>query len=380
MLPPDPPNPSPEFAEDLVFAVALTLADGIGPKLQSTLLAEFGSARQVLAQPLESLLRVRGIGTKTANSLVDPTLLDQARQILQQCRDLSIDVLPQTHTEYPRRLPEICDAPSILYRKGVLLPQDELAIAIVGSRRCTAYGRRHAERLSAGLSRAGFTIVSGLARGIDAAAHRAALQAGGRTLAVLASGVRDIYPPEHKELAEEIAQQGALLSEMPIDQRPLPGLFPQRNRIISGLCLGVIVIEATRNSGALYTARHAMEQGREVFALPGQVDSIASEGCHDLIRDGVTLVRGVDDVLSALGPLPMPTSPTSAVTIHSPRELVLNPLESQVLNLISTQPVYIDDLLREAAIETSRVLATLTVLEMRRLIRRLPGNQFVRHD
>ena len=376
----DPPDPSPEFAEDLVFAVALTLADGIGPKLQSTLLAEFGSARQVLAQPLESLLRVRGIGTKTANSLVDPTLLDQARQILQQCRDLSIDVLPQKHAEYPRRLPEICDAPSILYRKGVLLPQDELAIAIVGSRRCTAYGRRHAERLSAGLSRAGFTIVSGLARGIDAAAHRAALQAGGRTLAVLASGVRDIYPPEHKELAAEIAQQGALLSEMTIDQRPLPGLFPQRNRIISGLCLGVIVIEATRNSGALYTARHAMEQGREVFALPGQVDSIASEGCHDLIRDGVTLVRGVDDVLSALGPLPMPTSPTSAVTIHSPRELVLNPLESQVLNLISTQPVYIDDLLREAAIETSRVLATLTVLEMRRLIRRLPGNQFVRHD
>lgn len=377
---PDPPDPSPEFAEDLIFAMALTLADGIGPKLQSALLAEFGSARQVLAQPLESLLRVRGIGTKTANSLVDPTLLDQARQILQQCRDLSIDVLQQTHPEYPRRLPEICDAPSIFYRKGVLLPQDELAIAIVGSRRCTAYGRRHAERLSAGLSRAGFTIVSGLARGIDAAAHRAALQAGGRTLAVLASGVRDIYPPEHKELAAEIAQQGALLSEMPIDQRPLPGLFPQRNRIISGLCLGVIVIEATRNSGALYTARHAMEQGREVFALPGQVDSIASEGCHDLIRDGVTLVRGVDDVLSALGPLPMPTSPTSAVTIHSPRELVLNPLESQVLNLISTQPIYIDDLLREAAIETSRVLATLTVLEMRRLIRRLPGNQFVRHD
>jgi DNA processing protein len=377
---PDPPDPSSEFAGDLIFAVALTLADGIGPKLQSALLAEFGSARQVLAQPVESLLRVRGIGTKTANSLVDPTLIDQARKILQQCRDLSIDVLPQTHGEYPRRLPEICDAPTILYRKGVLLPQDELAIAIVGSRRCTAYGRRHAERLSAGLSRAGFTIVSGLARGIDAAAHRAALQAGGRTLAVLASGVRDIYPPEHKELAAEIAQQGALLSEMPIDQRPLPGLFPQRNRIISGLCLGVIVIEATRNSGALYTARHAMEQGREVFALPGQVDSLASEGCHDLIRDGVTLVRGVDDVLSALGPLPMPTSPTSAVTIHSPRELVLNPLESQVLNLISTQPIYIDDLLREAAIETSRVLATLTVLEMRRLIRRLPGNQFVRHD
>ncbi len=371
---------SPGHSEDLLYAIAMSLADGVGPKIQSALLQQFETARNVFAQPIEALMNVRGVGTKTAKSLTDSSLLTQAQNVLEECRQINVDVIPQGSPEYPRRLPEICDAPLILYRRGILLPQDELGIAIVGSRRCTAYGRRNAERLAAGLARAGFTIVSGLARGIDAAAHRGALQAGGRTLAVLASGVRDIYPPEHKELAAEISQQGALLSEMPIDQRPLPGLFPQRNRIISGLCLGVIVVEATRNSGALYTARHGMEQGREVFALPGQVDSLASEGCHELIRDGVTLVRNVDDVLSTLGPLPMPTSTSSAVTIHSPRELILNPLESQVLNLISVQPVHIDELLRDAGIETSRVLATLTVLEMRRLVRRLPGNLFVRHD
>jgi len=234
--------------------------------------------------------------------------------------------------------------------------------------------------MAAALSRAGFTIVSGLARGIDAAAHRGALKSGGRTLAILASGVKTIYPPEHDELANEISQQGALLSEMPLNQRPLPGLFPQRNRIISGVCLGVIVIEATKNSGALYTARHALEQGREVFALPGPVDSLASAGCHDLIRDGVTLVRNVDDVLSELGPLPVPSTQSSSVTIHSPRELVLNVQETEVLNHVTSQPVGIDEILRSCNMEASRVLATLTILEMRRLIRRLPGNSFVRHD
>ena len=167
---------------------------------------------------------------------------------------------------------------------------------------------------------------------------------------------------------------------MPLDQRPFPGLFPQRNRIISGMCLGVIVIEATRNSGALYTARHALEQGREVFALPGPADSLASEGCHDLIRDGVTLVRHVDDVLQTLGPLPVPAATTSTVTIYTPRELALNSLESAVLNRITSVPIQIEELLQQCGMETSRVLATLTVLEMRRLVRRLPGNLFVRHD
>lgn len=373
-------SPAPDYPDELVALVALSLASGIGPKLQTAVLKRFGSACNVLSQSQDVLLTVDGIGPKTAASLVNPALLDEARQLLRECHALQVDVLDQKHRDYPQRLREICDSPTVLYRKGVLLPQDELAIGIVGSRRCTAYGRRQAERMSASLSRAGFTIVSGLARGIDAAAHRGALKSGGRTLAILASGVKTIYPPEHKDLAEEISQQGALLSEMPLEQRPLPGLFPQRNRIISGICLGVIVIEATRSSGALYTARHALEQGREVFALPGPVDSLASEGCHDLIRDGVTLVRNVDDVLSELGPLPVPSSQSSSVTIHSPRELVLTAQETEVLNQISSQPMPIDEILRACRIESSRVLATLTILEMRRLIRRQPGNSYVRHD
>ena len=366
--------------DELLAALALSLAPGVGPKLQAQLLAEFGSPQNVLAQSPAVLLGVDGIGPKTSAGLADPMVKVTARAMLAECRASGVDLMSLAHPEYPRRLKEICDPPAVLYRRGVLLPQDELSIAVVGSRRCTTYGRRHAERLATALSRAGFTIVSGLARGIDIAAHHGALQAGGRTLAILASGVRDIYPPEHADVAEEITQQGALLSEMPLDQRPFPGLFPQRNRIISGMCLGVIVIEATRNSGALYTARHALEQGREVFALPGSVDSLASAGCHDLIRDGVTLVRHVDDVLQALGPLPVPASTTSSVTIHSPRELALNSLESAVLNHISSVPVHIDEILRQATQETSRVLATLTVLEMRRLVRRLPGNLLVRYD
>ena len=371
---------TPDSDDELLAALTLSLAAGVGPKLQAQLLSEFGSPRCVLDQPYAALLNVEGIGPKIAAALTAATLQDEARAMLTECRRTGVDLLPLNHTDYPRRLKEICDPPAILYRRGVLLPQDELSIAIVGSRRCTSYGRRHAERLSAALSRAGFTIVSGLARGIDSAAHHGALQAGGRTLAVLASGVRDIYPPEHAEVADEIAQQGSLLSEMPLDQRPFPGLFPQRNRIISGMCLGVIVIEATRNSGALYTARHALEQGREVFALPGPADSLASEGCHDLIRDGVTLVRHVDDVLQTLGPLPVPAATTSTVTIYTPRELALNSLESAVLNRITSVPIQIEELLQQCGMETSRVLATLTVLEMRRLVRRLPGNLFVRHD
>lgn len=370
----------PQESNDLLSAVALSLADGVGPKLQTTLLDQFGTPAEVLKQPIAVLQSVHGVGPKTAASLTSPTLFDEARRTIEICTSEQIDILTQQHSDYPERLREICDSPSVLYRRGVMLPQDELAIAIVGSRRCTAYGKRHAERLAGALARAGFTVVSGLARGIDAAAHKGAMNAAGRTIAVLASGVRDIYPPEHAELADEIAQQGALLSEMPPDQKPLPGLFPQRNRIISGMCLGVIVIEANRNSGALYTARHAMEQGREVFALPGPVDSIASEGCHELIRDGVTLVRNVDDVLSSLGPLSTPSTQKDDITIHSPRELALNPLETQILNLISTTQVHADEILRAAGIESSRVLATLSVLEMRRLVRRLPGGFFVRHD
>ena len=280
--------------------------------------------------------------------------------------------------QYPRSLLEIADPPSILYSRGEYLPQDQLAVAIVGSRRCTLYGRQVAEKLAGALARAGLTIVSGLARGVDAAAHRGALDAGGRTIAVQATGLTHVYPPEHAELATEIARQGAVVSEYPLDQAPLAGLFPQRNRIISGLSLGVIVIEATRNSGALHTVRHATEQGREVFAVPGRIDSLASEGCHDILRDGAILVRSATDVLQALGPLMGPVATATDQTVMTPRELVLDEQERRVLNLVTIDPLPVDQVLRSAGLEPSRVLATLTVLEMRRLVQRVPGGQICR--
>jgi DNA processing protein len=230
--------------------------------------------------------------------------------------------------------------------------------------------------LAASLARAGCTIVSGLARGIDATAHRAALEAGGRTIAVLGGGLAEIYPAQHKELAAEIALGGAILSEFSSMSRISPGVFPRRNRIITGLSLGVVVVEAGTRSGALTSARHAMEQNREVFAVPGPVESRVSRGCHALLRDGATLVESADDVLAALGPLADEVPGDHDARLRHPRELQLNAQETQVLQSIETQPTSIDQIILETQIPTARVLSTLSVLEMKRLIRRVSG-QFV---
>jgi DNA processing protein len=240
---------------------------------------------------------------------------------------------------------------------------------------------RIAERLAAALARVGLTVVSGLARGIDAAAHRGALKAGGRTLAVLANGLAQVYPPEHEALAREIAAPGAgaVLSEMPMRQEPLAGLFPQRNRLISGLSLGVVVVEATPRSGSLSTAHHAMEQNREVFAVPGPVDSLPSQGCHRLIRDGAKLVETVDDILEELGPLAGEVLPAPGETpVRRPAELTLSEQERSLLGRLGDQPVAVDELIGLTQLTASQVLATLSVLEMRRLVRRLPGPTFIR--
>lgn len=363
--------------EPLRAATALMRIPGLGPRLMATLLDHFDSEPAILNQSRETLLAVDGVGPVIADRIVAADLAE-CDEYLNRCEDMGIRLLHQSAAAYPSMLATIPDAPPLLHCRGELIPADNLAIALVGSRRCSPYGMRHAERLAGSLVRAGFTVISGLARGIDGAAHRGALRAGGRTIAVLATGVADIYPPEHGALAEQIIGSGALVSESPLDAKPRRGMFPQRNRIISGLCQGVIIVEATRSSGALHTARHAMEQGREVFALPGPVDSLASEGCHNLIRDGVTLIRNVDDVLEQLGPLTAPVKSEADVTIHHPREMTLNPQETEVLNAIGTTATPVDDVLRQTQLDHSRVLSTLTVLEMRRFIRRLPGNMVVR--
>ena len=278
----------------------------------------------------------------------------------------------------PARCAKFTTRPACCSCEAQLKPNDALAVGIVGTRHGTQYGLRQAERLAGGLARAGLTIVSGLARGIDAAAHRGALAAGGRTIAVLASGVMNIYPPEHDKLAEEVAAHGALVSEAPPHAQPLAGTFPQRNRIISGLSLGVIVVEAAERSGALITARHAMEQGREVFAVPGNVDSRASRGCHRLIRDGARLVESADDVLEELGPLVEAAPRDDGRMIHHPAELLLNELEEQVLAVIGGEATAIDQVVSDSGLPVAQVLSTLSVLEMRRLIRRLSGTTVIR--
>jgi DNA processing protein len=249
---------------------------------------------------------------------------------------------------------------------------------MVGSRHATQYGRQQAERLAGSLARAGVTIVSGLARGIDAAAHRGALAAGGRTLAVLGSGVLNIYPPEHGSLAKEVAAHGALLSEAPPRAAPRSGMFPQRNRLISGLAIGTIVVEAAAASGALITARHANEQGKDVFAVPGRVDSRMSHGCHRLIRDGAKLVETADDVLEELGPLAAPSQAADGEAIHHPAELLLNEVERQVLSCIEAGATPIDRVVATSGLSTPQVLAAISVLEMRRIIRRLSGSSVTR--
>ena len=362
----------------LADAVRLSLVAGIGPRLRKALLEEFGTPSAVLAAAPADLRRVRGVGAELTRRIAMAKEQIDVQAELELCAAHQIAILGDTDSGYPRALREIHDPPGILFVRGEILPQDALAIAIVGSRHATQYGLAQAERLAGSLARAGITIVSGLARGIDAAAHRGALAAGGRTLAVLGSGLLNMYPPEHAELADEIAGHGAVISEAPPKSPPLSGAFPQRNRIISGLSLGVLVVEASAASGALISARHAMEQGRDVFAVPGRVDNRMSRGCHRLIRDGAKLVETADDVLEELGPLVAPTSTADGQAVHHPAELLLNELEQQVLSVITSEPMTIDAVVVASGVPPGQVLSTISVLEMRHLVRRISGNCIAR--
>lgn len=368
-----------DLSTELVAEVRLSMVKGVGPRLRQLLIAAFGDATSALASTSGQLQCVEGIGPKLAQRLAAARDEIDAEAELSFAAEHGVRVLTQADEEYPRSLRETHDPPGVLFVRGELVPQDQLAVAMVGARHATRYGLAQAERFATGLAAAGVTVVSGLARGIDGAAHRATLATGGRTIAVLASGVQNIYPPEHGDLAEQIASSGAVISEAPPRMPPIAGAFPQRNRIISGLSLGVLVIEAANRSGALITAHHAGEQGRDVFALPGPADSRQSAGCHALIRDGALLVTSVDQLLEELGPAVEPIPQADGGTIHRPCELSLNDVESRVLNAIDVNPTEIDTLVAATSLPVHRVLATISVLEMRRLVRRVSGTLIARN-
>lgn len=358
--------------------VQLALTPGVGPRTYRALVARFGSPGDVLRAAPDELGRVAGVGARISQRIHRATEYVDVDHELRLCRDNGIAVLTEADPRYPSPLREIPDPPIVLFQQGAWCPEDALAIAVVGTRHATHYGLRQAERLAGGLARSGLTIVSGLARGIDAAAHRAALRAGGRTIGVLGSGLLNVYPPEHASLAAEIGSSGVLLSELPPRQKPMSGTFPQRNRLISGLSLGVLVIEAAQRSGALITTTHAAEQGRDVFAVPGPVDHRTARGCHRLIRDGARLVENVEDVLDELGPLFESVPRGDGTEIRHPGELRLNTQERCVLDAIPHQPTQIDQIVVRSRLPIQRVLATLSVLEMRHLVERVSGNQVAR--
>ena len=369
---------------DLRGHVRLACVPGIGSRLRRLLLERFGTPEGVFAASPAEITSVGRISRTLAANLSSLADNATADDVIALCRQRSVDILLEGTAAYPALLSRIDDPPGLLFVRGTLLPQDSLSVAIVGARHATAYGLKVAEQLGAALARAGYTVVSGLARGIDAAAHRGALRAGGRTIAVLGSGVLSIYPPEHTDLAREVIDSGALISELPPLTAPHEGTFPQRNRIVSGLSLGVVVVQAADRSGALITARLATEQGREVFAVPGAIDCRMSRGTHQLIRDGAKLVESVDDILEEFGPLFETATTADGRAVQSAAELQLGDIERTVLDACDalagggTKSVAIDDLVDSSGLAASQVLATIGVLEMRRLIRRLPGNQIAR--
>jgi DNA processing protein len=360
--------------------VALNLLPGIGPLRVNQLLTCFGECTAILSASESALARVAGVGPKLAHTIARWEEFCDLAGELAAAERCDVRILTQEDEAYPEFLREIHDPPLCLYVRGqVDAVASEACIAMVGSRRTTAYGTRMAEALANAAAFAGWLVVSGMARGIDTVVHRAALRAGGRTVAVLGSGLGRIYPQSNVELSQEIARNGAVISEFPLGYPPDRRSFPMRNRIISGICRGTVVIEAGLKSGSLITAGQALEQGRQVFAVPGPADSPQSKGCHALIRDGARLVESFTDVLEEFTVLPglaPSTTDRPARPVPSPLSVVgLTEPERQVLAEIGRSETDIDALIERMDLAPGKVLATLVRLEMRHLVRQLPGRR-----
>jgi len=355
--------------DDKVYWVALNKVPGVGPILYGKLIAQFGGAKEVFFAPAERLRRVEGVGEELAKRIEEGTFLEEGKRELMRAKELGIEVITIREERYPSNLRQIPDPPPLLYVKGNLAERDALAVAVVGSRRCSPYGRAFARKISGELASKGVTVVSGMARGIDTEAHRGALEAGGRTIAVFGSGLDVIYPSENRWLFEEIWRNGAVISEFPLSTPPERWNFPLRNRIISGLALGVVVVEASERSGALITASMALEQGRSVFAVPGYAGAVTSRGTHRLIKEGAKLIEGAEDILEEV--LPQYEGDKGETP---PRDLTEE--EREVLEALSVGPLQIDELSRKVGMEVQKVASLLLELELKGLVTQMPGKVF----
>lgn len=362
----------------LYYWLALSRIPGVGNVLYKRLISAFGTPEKVFQRSADELRSIEGIRAGTIEGIVGFKGDDWAEKELQSVQKRGIRLITQMDDDYPALLKTIYDPPPLLYMRGNIIKADTNALAVVGSRNASSYGRETTKRLAQGLARYGFTIVSGLARGIDTTAHRGALEAGGRTLAVLGSGIDKVYPWENRRLGEDIVHAGAILSEFPLGTAPEACHFPARNRIISGLSLGVVIIEASFRSGSLITARLALEQGREVFAVPGNINSPSSTGTNRLIKEGAKLVTDPEDIIEEF------FIQAEDVTLTPERSCTSSPAEQigaedkKVLDLLESNPIHIDELIHKSGLSTGIMAGLLLDLELKGLIIQLPGKIFKR--
>ena len=401
------------LSNETISLIHLNLIQGIGLKTVQVLRDVFGSAERALQATADELGKIDGLSPALCDLLVRKPVLYPIERELALINEHGCQVLTLYDDAYPALLKEIDTPPLVLYVKGELTPEDSLSISLVGSRNARDYGRKVSYRLSYQLAQRGLTVVSGFAKGIDTAAHRGALEAGGRTIAVMGNGLSVIYPAINRDLLKRIEASGALISEFPIAVKPKPTNFPRRNRIISGLTLGTVVVEASNRSGALITARLAAEQGREVFAVPGEIFSELSTGTHKLINNGAKLINTVDDLLNelpqhALNQLqsPISTPPVSGIETESSQDPLvekrdaklagtqspskvqqpiqsapppdLTPDEKTIFNAIEAPSSHIDTIVRTTQLPISQVSSVLLMLELKGIIQQLPGKQFTK--
>jgi DNA processing protein len=353
--------------------IALSRVKGLGCAGFKKLAAHFTDPTAALsASPAE--LGIAGLDKDVIEGLVGFSDWAQAEAEVHRARDAGVRIVPFIDPDYPARLRAIADPPPVLYVKGEISAADERAVAIVGSRSASDYGRRVARNICHGLASLGFTVVSGLARGIDGTAHETALDGGGRTIAVLGSGVDRIYPPEHERLSQRISRQGAVISELPLGTRPAAFNFPARNRLISGLSLGVVVVEATEKSGSLITAAHALEQNREIFAVPGEVGSSRSRGAHRLIREGAKLVENADDIVEEIAP--QLARPKGAGRPQRVLPQKCGDDTRKIFDLFQERILHIDEVIESSGLSSAQVLRILLELELQGFLRQLPGNRY----